>query len=196
MVANYGSIILNYNLSITQAMTTYENGIFNGGDSALTGSGSFYLLPGGTFISGHTSGINGNIQCSGTKFFSDSARYHFNGTSAQVVGIYLPDTVKSIIIENASSGVAQMGRMIVRDTMLFISGNFYTGPDTVFLMPEARIEGEKPNSYIVGHLNYSKYVGTGSSDFGGMGVGISSGSDDLGNMMVHRISGVQGLVVL
>ena len=54
--------------------------------------------------------------------------------------------------------------------------------------------GEGAGKYLVGNLTTSRNVGTGSNNFGGIGVNIGSGLDNLGNVSITRISGTSGTV--
>jgi len=60
----------------------------------LQGEGIFLLNNGATLLSGHPDGIDGNIKNTGDRTLSSQAGYGFNGTSAQVTGILLPDELR------------------------------------------------------------------------------------------------------
>ena len=60
--------------------------------------------------------------------------------------------------------------------------------------PSATITGEIAGRYVVGNLTTTRSVGTGSSTFGGMGVSLAAGTDNLGNVTVLRVSGAGGIV--
>ncbi len=76
------------------------------------------------------------------------------------------------------------------------SGSLLTGSNVLQLGDTASVTGEKAGSYIVGNLTTSRTVGTGASTFGGVGVSIAAGTDDLGKVTVTRVSGTTGIVII
>jgi endo-1,4-beta-xylanase len=88
----------------------------NVGTSVLTGSGIFVLDPDATLAIAHAQGLDGAIQITGTKTLSKEANYKFSGTTAQITGNSLPDTVGNLTIDN-TAGVTLSGRVVVNDTL-------------------------------------------------------------------------------
>ena len=91
-------------------------------------TGSFILSDGATLATGHPSGINGSIQCTGGSngggnSFSPNANYIFNGTSAQVTGTMLPTTVNDLTINN-SNGVTLSQATTINGVLHLVSGVF------------------------------------------------------------------------
>lgn len=69
------------------------------------------------------------------------------------------------------------------------SGKILTDNNTLTLGETASITGEKPGSYIIGTVATTRSTGTSASTFGGIGVELSSGTDDLGSVSVIRRTG-------
>ena len=82
-------------------------GVFNVSTYAVKGSGTFTLNDGGTFITAWTTGVvsTAGIQLTGGRTWGTAGNYVFNGSSAQVTGTEMPQTINSITITN-SSGVS------------------------------------------------------------------------------------------
>lgn len=107
----------------------------NVGTSVLRGTGSFLVQSNGTLQSGHSAGINGNVACTGENgggnFFSKNASYCYNGSSAQLTGTLLPDTVQGLTIDNSagvalSHGVTINGLLEMKKGILSSAGNGVT----------------------------------------------------------------------
>ncbi len=99
------------------------------GTSILQGDGSFNLKAGGTLIIANEAGINGAIATSGSKTFDKAAGYGFNGSTAQVTGSMLPDTVENFIMNN-SLGVTLSQSVVVNGTFELADGVLSFGSNT------------------------------------------------------------------
>ena len=114
------------------------------GTSVITKSntGSFLLLNGGTLETGNAGGIDSTIQATGASngggnSFSNAANYAFNGSTAQVTGMLMPDTVNNLTINN-KNGVTLSQATIINGTLTLTAGQFdNTIPFT--LGPNAKI---------------------------------------------------------
>ncbi len=103
--------------------------------TAVSGGGTFTLSSGATLgirsAAGiTTSGATGNIQVTGTRTYSTSADYIYNGTAAQVTGNGLPATVSDLTIDN-SAGVSLTGGVTVSGTLGLTSGALSIGANTL-----------------------------------------------------------------
>lgn len=107
------------------------------GISVISGtSGTFTLSGSGGLISAHASGLDGNITVTGTKTFSTTGNYTFNGSVAQVPGSLLPATVNNLTIDNAagvafSGTITASGTCTVNGSSLFNASGTINGPVTV-----------------------------------------------------------------
>lgn len=81
-------------------------------------------------------------------------------------------------------------------TVKLTSGSLLTGSNVLELGDTAAVTGEKTGSYIVGTLTTARAVGTASSTFGGIGVSLATGVDDLGKVYATRLSGANGIVII
>ena len=165
-----------YNANITVA----NGGTFDLSNSIgnVQGSGTFTLSPKGTLIIGSPDGIwafasMGNIQ-STTRIYSKGANYTYAGYgNFAVTGDGLPDTVSNLLIRNLN-GVALTNKVTVAGTCSINSGA------SLF---------ESMGKYVIGVTHTNQLVGTSPSAFGGIGVSIDAGIDDLGNVIVNRVAG-------
>jgi xylan 1,4-beta-xylosidase len=109
------------------------------GTSILEGNGSFNLKAGGTLMTAHTGGINGSIANTGSKTFDKAANYGFNGSSAQVTGSLLPDTVNNLIINN-TAGITLSNSVVVNGTLEMISGNLFLNSNMLLYSANASLK--------------------------------------------------------
>jgi hypothetical protein len=101
-------------------LTMPQSGIING-------TGAFKLSTGATFYVGSTNGITtsgatGNIQVSGTRTYSYWANYIYDGTSAQVTGNGLTQSVPANLTINNSAGVTLSAVTAISDLLSMTSG--------------------------------------------------------------------------
>lgn len=165
-----------YNANITVA----NGGTFDLSNSIgdVLGSGTFTLSPGGTLLIGNLSGIwasasIGNIQ-STTRIFSKGANYTYAGSGYYAVtGDGLPDTVNNLSIKNF------YGVTLTNGVTVTGACNVDNGASIV----------ESIGKYIIGVTNTTQTVGTGPAFFGGIGISLEAGTDDLGNVIVKRVAG-------
>lgn len=92
---------------------------------------NFTLQSGGTLELGSTEGITssgatGNIQVSGSRTFSTTGDYTYNGSSAQVTGSGLPSGVRNLTLNN-SAGLTLTAGTTVSNTITLTSGKITTG---------------------------------------------------------------------
>ncbi len=89
----------------------YNGGTLNNSTYNLTGYGNFILKSGATLKMGSPNGISvfpttsGNIQNVGTgavRTFNKGANYEYNGSAAQISGNGIPDSVRSLTINNST----------------------------------------------------------------------------------------------
>ena len=126
IIAAGATVTLDCNISRDAATTLTVNGRLNLGADTVSGAGSFTLAAGGTLGIGSpygiaSSGSTGNIQVSGSRSFSKSANYVYNGSAEQVTGNGLPDTVNRLTIDN-SNGVTLNTNLTITISLLLTDG--------------------------------------------------------------------------
>ncbi|MFA6542494.1 MAG: T9SS type A sorting domain-containing protein, partial [Bacteroidota bacterium] len=99
---------------------------------------------------------------------------------------------KNLTVNNAA-GMTINQNVTVDGNLTMTAGTIATGSNTVTLGSSAVLT-ESAGNYIVGNLTASRTVGTGASTFGGIGVSVDAGTDDLGTVTVTRVSGTSGIV--
>ncbi len=122
---------------------------------AANGKGIFILSPRSTLEVASATGINGNITTTGTKTFSASANYVFNGPATQVTGTLMPAvlTAPDTITINNSAGVALINTTSTTGTLLFTNGILYTGANSITVPGgPAGLVGAGATSYVDGTL--------------------------------------------
>jgi len=95
-------------ISNTINFTVNAGSTLDMGTSILDGSGGTFTLSGGAALkTANTAGIassgaTGSVQVTGTRSFSTTAGYIYNGAAAQVTGTGLPASMASLTIDNAA----------------------------------------------------------------------------------------------
>ncbi|MBZ0181629.1 MAG: hypothetical protein K8F60_04170 [Melioribacteraceae bacterium] len=107
------------------------------------------------------------------------------------------EQLNNLIINRTNSGVVNLGSdLTINNALTLTSGKLNTSSNTITLGSAASLNSESTGNYVVGNLTTTRAVGTSANTFGGIGVSIDAGSDDLGNMIVTRVSGSSGQVTV
>ncbi len=195
---NYGEIIFNGSgtqvfsktggtISNEMRFSVSSGVILDMGTSVLDGSsGSFTLNDGAGLITAHPQGISssgntGSIQVSGTRSFSTSADYTYDGTTSQVTGTGLPSSVRNLAASN-TAGVSLTSSVTVAETLDLASGSFSVGANTLILNGPA-ISGTPGNLTTT---SASSLVFGGSS----AGVSVPASVTSLNNLTINNTAGV------
>ncbi len=80
------------------------------------------------------------------------------------------------------------GSVTVNDSVKFINGGIES-PDTLILGSSCVMLDESADHHLNGYVKTIRTVGTGSENFGNIGVSMDAGASDLGNVTVARLSG-------
>ena len=132
--ADFPATVNNLTINSVAGVTLSDNLTVNGTilimtTSYIRGSGDFTLSAGATINTTSALGLNattGPIRCTGTRTFSTSANYTFNGTVAQVPGTDFPATVNNLTISN-STGVTLSAPLTVNGILTLTSGALTNG---------------------------------------------------------------------
>jgi hypothetical protein len=119
----------------------------------VNGTRKFILNGLATLKVAHTTGINGAIVTTGTKTFSNSANYEFNGTAAQVTGADMPASLVApdTITINNPMGVTLSQTTSTTGKLMLTSGILHTGTYTMTVPGGgASVSGAGLASYIEG----------------------------------------------
>jgi hypothetical protein len=158
-----GTANLNFNGTTTQTYLksggTFSNTINFGvgsssivdfGTSVIDGSnGTFNLLGSGTVLTKNLDGFaltgaTGTIQVSGTRNYSTSANYEYNGTLAQVTGTGLV-TANNLTINN-TAGVSLSSSTTVNNLLSFTNGRLTLGANNLIFGANALAVGGTLNA--------------------------------------------------
>ncbi len=189
-----GATLIARNVSRTSTATAPCHKITVNGILALTGSsvsGDSILINNGAYL--RSVSVSGQI-VTGVLQYDPGSTLEYAATAAQHTRQELLQIVPNILINN-STGVTMDTTTTVTGNLTMISGNLNTGIDSLILGASATLTGEQAGRYVIGKLLTFRAVGTGSSSFGGVGVSLNSGADDLGTVNLSRISGAAGQAV-
>lgn len=121
--------------------------------SALNGIGSFKILDGGGLIISNAEGICKS--CPGypitlpTQSYSTKGNYHFISSLQQKTGIDFPDSVNTLLIQNAS-GIVLNSPLYIRDTLTLKEGILWN--EKRLMVDGGKIKSYH-NAYIAGMVN-------------------------------------------
>jgi hypothetical protein len=204
-VSGSGTLTFN-NVTVPSSATVTASGNVEVNGTLTVNSGAVLTPTASAVISGTgTLTGDGTVQVTRTAATADfSSQYtiadntltnltvEYVGTVAQTIS---PVTYGNLKVNN-SNGVSLGGATTVNGTLTLTSGNVSTGSNTLTLGSSATLSGESAGRYIVGNLTTTRTVGTGSSTFGGIGVSLNAGVDNLADMTVTRVSGSTGAVTV
>ena len=190
---SYGSIIFNKSgtqiysktggtISNTINFTVNNGSILNVGTSLIDGSnGTFTLNPGAGIITAHSQGLSlaaatGSIQVTGTRTFSSSASYTYNGIVAQVTGNGL--TAANGLTINNTTGVSLTNSISITGTLTLTAGAFSIGANTLGIANSANLA--YGGGSLTGGTTSSLTIGTGT------GITLNSISGGLNNFNISR----------
>ena len=189
-----GATLIARSISRTSTSTAVCRKITVNGTLTMTGSnisGDSILVNSGAYL--RCASVSGQI-ITGILRYDAGATLEYAAAAAQHTKHELQPSVPNIVI-NTPAGVTMDTSSTVTNSLTMTSGNLNTGIDSLMLGSGATMTGEQAGRYVVGKLLTSRNVGTGSSSFGGIGVSLNSGTDDLGSVDITRISGPSGQVV-
>ena len=146
---------------------SHKNGTLSLGTDSLSLSGDFYNSD--TILS-----TTGNVVITGLQ------------SDHKLQGSGYTERLKLNTIRNSYlTGKLNIGKLLT-----FGKGNLFATPtDTVILASTAFVTGEGPQSHLQGQIKMSKYLGTDSSSFGGLGFILGQGAENLGTVTLLRTSG-------
>jgi uncharacterized repeat protein (TIGR01451 family) len=135
-----------------------------GPSTTLTGGGAFTLVGSGKLEIGSANGIasagaSGNIQVTGTRTFSSTAKYIYSGTASQIQGVFTTAptarTMNYLEVDNAA-GVTLSDSVTVTDSLKLVNGTLGIGTMTLYVANVAAITSGTLTSSATGTVNYSK----------------------------------------
>ncbi len=188
-IYNSGGVTLHANRTIPGTLTLTLGQFDNNGaadDKVLTlGDGATISRARGTLSTAPVFGSSVNLS------YTSTVENVTTGNEAPTSNSTLAD-----LEVTSNQGITLGSNLTVNDTLSFgtSASTIATGTYTITLASFASLVGEITGRYVIGNLTTSRNVGTGSSNFGGIGVTLSSGSDNLGNVSVTRVSGANGIV--
>ncbi|AWM31631.1 DUF4331 family protein [Hymenobacter nivis] len=138
-----GPIQVNGTLTLQTGGTLSIQGVLATSCLPVTGPGSFVMQDGSTLRICSSDGISamgstGAIQL--TRTFNKKANYVYNGGAAQTTGTGLPDTVRSLTVNNTAGLTLNNGGVRIAQVLALTNGNLITSasqPLTLLSTPKA-----------------------------------------------------------
>ncbi len=150
--------------------------------STFQGSASsFTLNSGGSVKTSSPLGLNGNIKVGGIINLSAGANYEFYAPTAQTTGALIPSTVNNLTFSNTQTDTLAKS--------VTVTGTATIGSGATVV--------ETPGKYILGTATTTQPVGINAvSNIGGLGIGLSAGTDNLSSVTITRVAGPTGAIVV
>ena len=120
-------------------------------------------------------------------------RYYSTSTTALPSGI---STYENLIIAGPNSRSIGVNTTVNGALTLSCDSVFNTGTTTLTLGPSASVSGEQDGRYIIGTVQTTRSVGTSANNFGGIGISLAAGNDNVGNVTVSRKTGASAITTV
>lgn len=134
--------------------------------------------------------LEGAIKSAGGKIIGGSgSALHLNGDPADTTVLPAVQGGLAKMVVNRSKGAKLTSDITISDTLKIEAGKLATAQNKIVLSAGAQLVGETTGRYVVGAVMAERPAGFGASDFGGIGLSLGSGTDDLGNVTVTRNAG-------
>ncbi len=186
---SYYNLTINNFSGVSLSSSVNVNGILNLLRGTFTNS-SYLTMGNGSTIS-RTSGT-----LSAAPNFGTTINLIYSGIgSAITTGLEVPasSSVLNNLALNNSTGLILNSNITANGIVTLQNGNIITGASNILdLNSTASLAGETNGRYVIGKLIITENVGTANSNFGGIGVRLFPGADNIGNVTVTRISGSAG----
>ncbi len=159
---NAGTATLTGNVNVTDSVYVASGATLDCGNFIIKGK-SFVLASGALLKMGSANGIaastaSGNIQTS-CRNFSTGASYEYEGSTAQISGDGLPQTVYNLTMNNSSTGVTLSDSVFITNQLNLTSGVLYSTSIKLLRMSStSSVAGVSNTSYVDGPLK--KYGNT------------------------------------
>jgi hypothetical protein len=169
-------VIMDGNRGSTSSITVTTGATLTMSTYVISGTGSFTLGGGATFVTANTNGVDGSIT-TGSYSVRTTGNYTVNGSSAQITGLNFPATVNNFSVEN-SAGVTWSGNITVNGN-LNVNQGFFEMDDQYFQIPNNSI----PIAAFVVVTStpaYSQNISTGNGRLTEPGVQDQLAADSIG----------------
>jgi hypothetical protein len=130
--------------------------------------------------------LSGNLQAAGMYLSDPASKTVADADEAR----YFSGNIRLGLFTKDGQGVLSLQTGLSLDALLhLVGGSIATENVALTLGEDARLVDEAPSKYLIGHGAAVRSVGTGASDFGGLGCAVLAGTDDLGVVSLHRYAG-------
>ena len=169
-----------------RAQLTITSGTYVSTSGATTLGVAADLSNAGTFAPGSaTVYAGGNWTNTGT-LTPGTSSVIFNGTGSQQVQ---GNDFYNLEVNKTSNDLALGSNVVVGNTLTLAGGMVNTGAYTLSLGTTGAITGETNGRYVAGTLRADRTVNAGTNTFGGMGLEVNAGSENLGLVTALRKAG-------
>jgi len=161
----------------------------NMGASAVAGNGVVMIDASATVQTTLAGGVDAAFSGAGTKTLNTASSYTFSGSSAQVTGELMPDTLHNLTVNNAS-GVTLSDSIRVEGTLSLLNGDLITG-DTTVTLGASGVLSETAGNTVIGHVSATRTMVLNTDEsFGGIGLTLNAAGAAPGSTTVTRTTGV------
>ena len=194
------SSTIQLNSNITTNGTLTVNGTLNMLNSIINGAGNFAMGTGASLSTNKTNGITGSLATTNTPTFASNNNFTYNGSTNQVEGSLLPNTVGSITINNAASSVSFSKDLTLSNALTFAvanKANIEMGSNILKISsPSISAISRQGEGFVIGKLQqtvangtntYTLPIGT-SSGYTPMSINFTNASGS-GDISVQSIDG-------
>jgi hypothetical protein len=169
----------------SSSLVVQSGGTLNCQSYILSGTVDVTIGAGANLQLGHANGIDGNITTSGSQDFNVGANYIFDGTTSQVTGTNLPNTINNLTINNTDvGGVTLSGNVLVNGTLDLQQGPFVINGQTLTLNGIVDRTGTGTGTLSGSNTSTLQIAGTGALGT----LYFTTGSENLLNFTVNRTS--------
>jgi hypothetical protein len=210
-IGGTGTIPSNYSTHSIGSTSTIEYAGTNQSVAVLNSSqnyGNLTISGSGTKTLAGSETVDGTLSRQGTATFSlggstltygASALLEYNGSAVQTTGPELPSSIAAgqTVIINNGSGVSLGAATTINGTLTLTNGILTaTSPNTITFGTTAANPTETSSGRIIGTaIMAARTVNTGPlSTF--LGLAIASGTDNIGNVSLTRVTGADGVVTI
>jgi hypothetical protein len=191
-IYNTGGVTLHANRTIPGTLTL-SSGIFDNNGSA---DDKVLTMAAGSTIRRASGSL------SAAPAFSSTVNLSYISTVASVttdLEVPADPSVLNNLSISSTKGVSLGADVALNGTLTFETGAAALNTNTHTLKlagSTSFVAGETSSAYVEGILTATRTVGLSSSDFGGIGFAISSGSNDIGDVTVTRTAGATGVLTV
>ncbi len=155
----------------------------------FTVSGAFELNAGIIDLTTRAITLNGPVTYTGGTLITNSFSNITVGGSGTISGFPTFSNINSISINRSGETINLGSNLTVASGLTTTAGFINSGSNTITLASGASLSSESTTGRVLGTVQATRTVGTGSSTFGNTGFAIAAGAENIGNVTLVRKTG-------